>query len=533
MILNKILSWNKVSVLGILFVLFNNTSCIDYEDNVNPNEVTEEMMGVDNLKTGAFFSQMLRRVIIVSDGDKLDSDYQIAQNLSHDLYSGYIAATLGSTNHNGQYNFQDQWVNATFDYAFTGIMAPWASIHQIAIEQGLTEVDALATIVKVAGMHRIADTFGPIPYVNYGSSSLYDALDKVYAKFFEELDNSIEVLGNYVSGNSSAKLMSDYDHIYGGDAEKWVKFANTLRLRLAMRVVYANPTLAEQEATKSIQCIYGLIESKADRAELSHNTLEYHHPLHEIAYNFNSGDCRPGASIVSYMNGLKDPRISRYFTVAGDDDAYHGVRIGITSSNMSNYQGDKISNLNIDRASTPVVWMTAAESFFLRAEGALRGWDMGEGTAQSFYEEGVRMSFEENNAGSADTYLADNASTPGAFSDNVGSDNYTFTSKVTPAWNGSAGFEGSLERIITQKWIALYPDGPEGWSEYRRTGYPELIPVVRNSSNGTVDTDLQVRRLPYTRDEKSNNPTGVNSGIAALGGQDTGGTKLWWDQRLR
>ena len=69
--------------------------------------------------------------------------------------------------------------------------------------------------------------------------------------------------------------------------------------------------------------------------------------------------------------------------------------------------------------------------------------------------------------------------------------------------------------------------------EYRRTGYPELIPVVRNSSNGTVDTDLQVRRLPYTRDEKSNNQVGVNSGIAALGGPDTGGTKLWWDQRAR
>ena len=172
-------------------MLLNNISCIDYEDNVNPNEVTEEMMEADNLKTGAFFSQMLRRVVIVNDGDKLDSDYQIAQNLSHDLYSGYIAATLGSTNHNGQYNFQEQWVNATFDYAYTGIMAPWQSIHKIATEQELPEVDALATIVKVEGMHRIADTFGPIPYVNYGSSSLYDALDLVYNKFFEELDNAI------------------------------------------------------------------------------------------------------------------------------------------------------------------------------------------------------------------------------------------------------------------------------------------------------------------------------------------------------
>ena len=216
MILNKIRSWNKLSILGISLMLLNNISCIDYEDNVNPNEVTEEMMEADNLKTGAFFSQMLRRVVIVNDGDKLDSDYQIAQNLSHDLYSGYIAATLGSTNHNGQYNFQEQWVNATFDYAYTGIMAPWQSIHKIATEQELPEVDALATIVKVEGMHRIADTFGPIPYVNYGSSSLYDALDLVYNKFFEELDNAIEVLSNYVNGNVDAKLMSDYDCVYGG-----------------------------------------------------------------------------------------------------------------------------------------------------------------------------------------------------------------------------------------------------------------------------------------------------------------------------
>ena len=277
--------------------------------------------------------------------------------------------------------------------------------------------------------------------------------------------------------------------------------------------------------------MFGFIESKAERAELSHNSLEYHHPLHEIAYNFNSGDCRPGATIVAYLNGLNDSRISSYFTTAGDGE-YHGVRIGITTSNMSNYQGNKISNLNINRASTPVVWMTAAESFFLRAEGALRGWDMG-GTAKSFYEQGVRMSFEENNAAGVDDYLADHTSTPGAFADNVGSDNYTFSSKVTPAWDDNADFEGQLERIITQKWIAIYPDGPEGWSEYRRTGYPEVIPVVRNSSNGTIDTELQVRRLPYTRDEKINNASGVASGISALGGQDTGGTKLWWDKRSR
>lgn len=529
--ISHILPWKKISAAGVSLLLLCVTSCIDYEDNVNPNEATEEMMEIDNLKTGSFFRQMLRRVVIISDGEVFDSDYQIAQNLSHDLYSGYCAATLGSTNHNGQYNFNSQWINSTWKNAYTGVMAPWKNIHNIAQKQELSELDALATVIKVQGMHRVADAFGPIAYIQYGESGLYDSLDKIYEKFFEELDSAIEVLGNYVSGNATAKLMSDHDYIYAGDVSKWVKFANTLRLRLAMRIAYANPTLAQQEAEKSVQNTHGLIESKADRAELSHNMLDYHHPLHEIAYNFNEGDTRPGASIVAYMSGLNDPRTGIYFTPAGNGK-YYGVRIGITAENMSDYKHEKISNFNIDRAKTPVVWMTAAESFFLRAEGALRGWNMG-GTPKELYEAGVRMSFDENGAGSAENYLTDNASTPKEFKDNVGSDSYMISTQVTPAWDESADFELKLERIITQKWIATFPDGVEGWSEYRRTGYPKLIPVVKNSSNGTVDTNLQVRRLPFPESEKTNNATGVASGIEALGGPDTGGTKLWWDKRPR
>lgn len=522
----------SVLVSGLSFLLLGTASCIDYADNVNPNEATEEMMEADNLKTGSFFAQMLRRVVLINDGDVLDSDYQIAQNLSSDLYSGYCAATLGSTNHNGQYNFNSQWVNATWQRTYVGVMAAWNDIHKVAQEQGLSEVDALATIVKVEGMHRLADIFGPITYIQYGESNAYDPLDKIYEKFFEELDNAIDVLGAYASSTANASLLSEYDIVYGGDVAKWVKFANTLRLRLAIRVAYANPSLAQQEAEKSVQSPYGLIESKADRTELSHNLWVYHHPIHEIAYNFNAGDTRPGASIVAYMDGLNDPRISVYFTPAASDGEYHGVRIGIQTDNISPYQGGNISNYNMDDTTTPVVWMTAAESFFLRAEGALRGWNMG-GTAKDFYEQGVRVSFDETGAGNPDAYLADATSTPTGFVDNVGSDSYSFSTKVTPAWDDNADFEGKLERIITQKWIAIYPDGPEGWSEYRRTGYPELIPVVQNSSNGTIDTELQIRRLPYPETEKTNNPDGVASGVTALGGPDTGGTKLWWDQRTR
>jgi hypothetical protein len=481
------------------------------------------MMTSDNLKTGAFFQQMERRVVLIADGDILDSDYQIAQNLSHDLFSGYMASTLGNPNNHNRYIWNDQWLNSTYNFAFTGIMAPWKQLHEIAEEQNLSEVDALATVVKVAGMHRIADSYGPIPYISYGSNGLYDSLEDIYKRFFEELDNAIDVLSAYASTGGS--LLSDYDLVYSGDVTKWVKFANTLRLRLAIRCSYANATLAKTEAEKCMDVPQGFIESSSDRAQISSG---YHHPLYVIAYEFNGGDTRPNAMIVSYMNGFNDPRRSAYFTTAADGE-YHGVRLGINTSNAE-YKGSNISNIKMDRTTTPIVWMTAAESFFLRAEGALRGWNMG-GDAKTLYEEGVAASFTENNVGSAASYLADNTSVPGGFNDNIGSDSYAFSSTITPAWDDSASFEGKLERIITQKWIAIFPDGPEGWSELRRTHYPQLLPVVQNGSNNTISTDLGPRRLPYTLDEKTNNAAGVASGISKLGGADNGGTNLWWDKK--
>ena len=88
-----------------------------------------------------------------------------------------------------------------------------------------------------------------------------------------------------------------------------------------------------------------------------------------------------------------------------------------------------------------------------------------------------------------------------------------------------------LEKIITQKWIAMYPNGQEAWSEFRRTGYPKVIPVVNNLSNGTIDTDIQVRRMTFPRSEYANNAAAVKEATSLLGGADNGGTKLWWDKK--
>jgi hypothetical protein len=86
-----------------------------------------------------------------------------------------------------------------------------------------------------------------------------------------------------------------------------------------------------------------------------------------------------------------------------------------------------------------------------------------------------------------------------------------------------------LERIITQKWLAMFPEGQEAWTEFRRTGYPRLFPVVVNSSGGMINTQVQVRRLAYPQSEATLNPAAETAGIKLLGGPDNGGTRLWWD----
>lgn len=539
MVLNKIFSWNKLPLLcGAVLIL--NASCTDsfMDANTNKHEATEEMMSHDNLKTGAFFSQMQRNVVQFHDGTNLSSDYQVAQGLTSDLYSGYIAPTgtwYGGM-HNGSYNFITGWIEKTFTSGFSGVMPAWQSIAQVANEQGLAEVSALATVVKVQAMHRVADAYGPIPYINYGSGNLqneYDGLEDVYMKFFAELDEAIETLTNFVAGNPSATILAKYDKVYGGDATKWVRFANTLRLRLAMRIVYANATLAKAEAEKSVSNPIGVITEVNDRAALKRSLgLSYYHPLYDIAYNFNDGEARMSASMDAYMNGYNDPRRAAYFKPAAVDGNYHGVRLGITTSVWTKYVGDNISNINVDQGTTEIVWMTAAESYFLRAEGALRGWEMG-GTARELYERGIEVSFEENKVPGSGNYIADDVSIPVDFTDNAEGSNLNAPapSDITIAWDDAATFEKNFERIITQKWLAMYPDGPEGWAEFRRTGYPKLIPVVTNNSGGTINTDVQVRRIPYPQSEYINNKTGVQVGVSKLGGQDTGGTRLWWDKK--
>jgi hypothetical protein len=131
--------------------------------------------------------------------------------------------------------------------------------------------------------------------------------------------------------------------------------------------------------------------------------------------------------------------------------------------------------------------------------------------------------------------------TVGAYTDPVTAGNSYSTplTEVSIAWDSQEAFEGHLEQIITQKYIAMFPEGEEAWAEFRRTGYPKVIPTRTNNSGGTINTNLQVRRLPYPREEYQANGTNVAAGVALLrtesanNGADNGGTRVWWDKNTR
>ena len=152
------------------------------------------------------------------------------------------------------------------------------------------------------------------------------------------------------------------------------------------------------------------------------------------------------------------------------------------------------------------------------------------GTAKELYEEGVKLSFSQWLASGADAYLQNAVSKPGDYNDPDPALAAKAISTITIKWNDADPFETKLERVITQKWIAMYPLGQEAWSEQRRTGYPRFFPVLVNSN---TDANLKTRlasRIPFPPDEQNNNTQNYNEAVKLLGGQDNYSTKLWWDK---
>ena len=231
------------------------------------------------------------------------------------------------------------------------------------------------------------------------------------------------------------------------------------------------------------------------------------------------------------MNGYNDPRIDKYFkptaTSAEGARKVIGCLAGAAIGNKSVADG-LYSAVNI-AINAKGVWMTASEMAFCRAEGALAGWDGMGGTVEELYNQGVRLSFDQWGAAGVDSYLADDTSIQADYVDADGGygKSMSHVSDITIKWDNDATAEKKLERIMTQKWIAMFPNGQEAWSEIRRTGYPKVFDVAQN-----IGSALKVaNRVPYPNEESINNPNNYNNALQMNGGADNYETKMWWQKK--
>jgi hypothetical protein len=527
--MKKIYKKNSILWTGILGLFIISSCTKEFKNfNTNPSAVTAEQAAGDFQYIGGYLPDMQENIF-----SPVDYIYQIQQNLNADMFSGYMmSADNGFGPNNTNYFMRYDWNAQQFDLGNQHILHDWAQVKAKARPQDQHFV-AIALILKVEGMNRVTDMYGPIPYSKYGSNAFfvpYDSQQAVYTRFFNELDTAETTLNAYVKANSGIQPFKPYDLFYGGDYKQWLKFANSLRLRLAMRIVYADAATAQAQAEKAVADPNGLLSVVSDDAYLNMvNGLTYQNPLWNITNAY--GDASMGAAMKSITEGYSDTREAAYFLPSAYDGKFEGIRQG-QNITTSVYAGFSLLNV---QATTPMEIMAASESYFLRAEGALRGWNMGSGTAQTFYEQGITLSFQEKGAAMPAGYLTNATSTANPYVDPTNATNNVparspYLNNITIAWNNGASFEQNLQRIITQKWLAIYPDGEEAWCDFRRTGYPKLFPVVVNNSGGTISTTAFVKRIPFASDELQNNPKGVATGITALGGPDNGGTKLWWDK---
>lgn len=451
-------------------------------------------------------------------------DYQQSQNLFADMFCQYFAGTQTAfASH--RYVINQQWVQYQWYSTYVSALPALQTIIKESNTAGTIDLQAVARIWKAFVFHRTTDYFGPIPYSKIGLDSTvvpYDAQKDIYYGLLQELTEAATDLKNNLSGDS----FGSQDMIYSGDNSKWVKFANSLRLRLAMRISKVEPQKAKQEAEAAIAA--GVLTDVSDDAYMKVSAPNNYNGLARIS---GWNEFRMSTSMESLLKGYQDPRLSKFFQPAVNTGQYTGLRNGMIPAEQTLPQNDYgiASNLNArltpdSMFSTPITVMYSAESYFLRAEGALNGWNMG-GTAADLYAKGIEMSLRTwgvNDMTTISNYINSGnlPSAPGGYFNTPALTNIPVKFSSDPAQQ--------REQILTQKWLAVFPDGFEAWAEMRRTGYPKFYPLI-HSENPDVPATEMIRRIPFLDFDKATNGPAVKAAQSLLGGPDNAATRLWWD----
>lgn len=459
----------------------------------------------------------------------LTANWQIFQSLFADLQSQFFANT--AINFPSDRNVMvGGWLNGAWGAFYGNAVPPILGVLESTKPGGPSAnpaIYAIASIWKVQMYLPRTDYWGAIPYSKVGNgekSVEYDSQEFIYKDFVTVLKKSAADLAAFKGTN----VLGNNDQIYGGDVDKWILFANTMRLRVAMRMSKVDPALAKSEAESAVAG--GVFTTNAHDALLKVTTNSLNTLNQATAWN----EFRMSAAMESVLKGYNDPRISKYYApVAGTADKFKGLRNGYSQVELGLPENAAVANSNVantflpdNQFTNPFGVMYASEAYFLRAEGALNGWNMGTGTAKEFYEMGITTAMRQwaiNDATAIAGYI-NGTTKPMALNDVAKT---PALSDIPVKWEMTPAKQ--REQVLTQKWLSLYPNGHEAWAEYRRTGFPKLYPRI-NSENPEVPTTTIVRRTPYVQGEFNTNKPGVESGISKLGGADSPATRLWWDK---
>jgi len=507
----------------LLLLLLGAVSCTkNFEDiNTNPAKIT----GAGAAELPYMFSRAQSAATIQR------SYYQTISILMPDLYAQYFALTTTSFT-TDRYALNDTWLSRP------GIVTYVLTMPQLQTIMGNTTTAsgeyALANIMWVYIFHRLTDYYGPVPYFHAGESNPsipYDAQDKIYEDLFKRLDSSVTSLKALSANN----VFGNYDIMYAGDKAKWIAFANTLRLRLALRISGVAPELARQQAETAVAS--GVMTQSAESAYVQRSLNG--DDANGLAFNAANNEFSMSSTIASYLKGYNDPRIGIYFQPAVGSGQFKGLRNGssATAINLPGNRPAQTSNVGtrwVNWSAASGAWVAnlavsqpvlhASEAYFLRAEGALNGWEMG-GSAKELYEKGIAVSMDEwgiKDLAAINEYIASDA-LPAAPGDEAGS---PAVSSIPVKWGTTEAAQRA--QIGIQKWLGLFPDGVEAWAEFRRSGFPQMYPLLQ-SDNADLPLGTFIKRLPYSSVDAATNGVELEKAKQMLGGPDNAATRVWWD----
>jgi hypothetical protein len=511
----------KLFILSLFLVAL--TACTkNFEsENQNPYQISDEMLKQDFNLVGSPFSQLLFNL----------NGHQIEEDLCQDSWMGYLNTPTPFVGNVNNTTYYIRW-NAYWGRVYGSVLSPAKQVIRLAKENDLPLFATWAKLIRILSVSKLTAIHGPVIYTNYGSTAnviLYDKESDLYNLFFAQLDT----IQNEFAANKTYAGFTKFDPSYKGNIGSWMKVVNSLRLRLAMRIVKVNPTLAKTQGEKALSDPAGLITTNADNFNI--NLLG--NKMYMAVICFEWDDTRMGAVIQSFMQGLNDGRISKYYqgpNLSQDPSLSAYSYLGIRNGAYCDAKIDRVpySRVNNDFQTVQTRRsITAAEVSFLKAEAALRGWT-GAGDAKTNYEDGVKLSFADWGASGVDAYLADATSKPINYVDPKDTRNsFTASSTITVAWNESDNNELKLEKIMTQKWINNFTNTLESWSDFRRTGYPRIPHIAKNDSSpdwGVIPADGWIQRMPFVNAERTGSAAAVADATTKLGGPDEIDTRLYF-----